>query len=343
MKQMYCVLIIFIINILIFPKISNAQDKLLIKSDSNSTIKAIEMKGKPKAKSDILYEIKIKDSWNNYRVYKYNEISQVSRTYSDSTTRNYKKETTFFFTLYYRNPPENGFLKMDVVIDSLIYKFTEGDAVIDFNTNADNNKPVRFKDLEATSVPVGRSFDVTYSSYGDVVKIEGSDLDWVKNFMKENSDSNVDPITDFIWYDGISESRLKHLSDVRKVFIPTAWIPKDSIWNTPFEIQLNSITFKDTLKAIVSDVSAGYSTIEAKTNHLKVSSEKCFLYNVPDLVYIFDSKGDGIFSMSVNPKGVISHISGKFNALVKYQSGKQTILETIKTEMSWQMLGMYKL
>ena len=244
-----------------------AYGQIPLKGDTS----AAQAKPKPASnysQPDVLYQITIKDSWNIYRTYKLNEATEISRTYSDNSVKTYKRDDEIYFTLTYRNPPSHGFFKVDVSVDSMIYKFTEGEATIEFNSNSDQNKPIHFKDLEAWGVPVGRAFEMTYSSYKDVAKLEGEDLEWLRNYINEQGKGIVDTLTNFIWLQGISEERLTYITDLYKVYIPDKWIPKDSVWTSPFDYQINGIPFQDTVFAKVSDATSGFFTVEAKTNKM---------------------------------------------------------------------------
>jgi hypothetical protein len=122
---------------------------------------------------------------NAYRLYKLTEITNVHRVYSDSTTKDFKREVTYFMTLTIFDKPENGFQNLKIVIDSMIYKFSEENKVIKFNSQSEEMKPIRLKDLEATTVPLNRQFDMTYSPYGEVAKIESQDIEEVIDFIKK--------------------------------------------------------------------------------------------------------------------------------------------------------------
>ncbi len=295
----------------------------------------------------VKYKPKVIYHTNAYRLYKMTETTNVHRVYSDSSTKDFKREVSYYITLTIFNKPDNGFQTLKIVIDSMSYKLTEGDKVIEFNSQDDKIKPIRLKDLEAISVPLNRQFDMTYSPYGEVAKIESPDIQEAIDFIKDGDakygTKNKDEMINLIWFDGLSDARLKHITDVQKILLSQEPIAKDSIWSSPFTIQIDGKDFIDTVNAKIVEYNNGKFVIEAKTNQLKPVKRDSYFYGVTKPARIESAKGDGFYIIEISPRGIISKVDAEFiiesNCKVRFEP----FYEQVDSKMVWEYLGQFKL
>jgi hypothetical protein len=283
---------------------------------------------------------------NVYRIYKMTEITKVHRLYSDSSTKDFQREVTYFMTLTIPNPAQEGFVTLEANIDSMLYRFTEGKVVIEFNTQADTIKKTgKFIDLEAASVPLNRQFMMTYSPYGDVAKIESEDITWLKDFMakQEQGTNDWDPLKIFVWNDGLSDQRLEQITDVKKISLPQQAMAKDSIWKSPFSVQIDGKEFTDTVSAKIVDFNAGQFVIEAKTNNLKPVTRESYFYAVKKTGEIDSTKGDGFYIIHISPTGIISKVEAEFSVNNYCKVRFEPFFEQVNSKMTWDYMGQYKL
>ncbi|TAL68729.1 MAG: hypothetical protein EPN82_09675 [Bacteroidetes bacterium] len=330
MKKAIILLIIYIISL---PVLADDTKKGMGQDNSQ---KEEVVKYKPK----VIYHS------NAYRLYKFTETTNVKRIYSDSSTKEFKREVTYFFTLTIFEKPENGFETVKVVIDSMLYKLTDGDKVVEFNSQAEKIKPIRLKDLEVMSVPLSRQFDMTYSPYGEVAKIESPDIQDEIDFIKEGDakyGKDKDELKDLIWFDGLSDNRMKHIADLQKIIFSQESMAKDSIWHSPFTIQIDGKDFIDTVSSRIAEYNNGSYTIESKTNNLKPITKAYYFYGVVKPARIESAKGDGYYIIQINPKGIISKVDAEFiiesDCKVRFEPFK----EQVQSKMVWEYLGQFKL
>src|SRR3989339_566858 len=259
----------------------------------------------------VKYKPKVIYHTNAYRLYKMTETTNIHRIYSDSSTKDFKREVSYYMTLTIFNKPENGFQTLKIVIDSMLYKLSEGDKVIEFNSQAEQMKPIRLKDLEVMSVPLNRQFDMTYSPYGEVAKIESPDIEEAIDFIKEGDakygTKNKDELKNLIWFDGLSDARLKHITDLQKIIFSQEGMAKDSLWRSPFTIQIDGKDFIDTVNSRIAE------------------------YN------------NGNYIIETNPRGIISNVEAEFviesNCKVRFEP----FYERVQSKMVWEYLGQFNL
>ena len=276
-------------------------------------------------------------------VYKMTETTNVWRQFSDSTVKQYKREYTYYFSLKAPNPTDKGFLTIEVSTDSLFYKFTEGTAVYEFDSQADNPGAVNFEDLKAISVPLGKNFDMIFSPYGDVAEVKGEKLDWFRNYVTEQGKGYLDSASNFLWLDGISKERLQYICDVKKILLPKEPVFKDSTWVSPFGFQLESINFSDTVKAKITQIIEGYKTIVVKSDNLKSVPGNTRFYGIKgQLLPVENATGRGTFTISLTPKGTIRRAEGDFSVELTSKVRRDVFKERITTNVVWELVTQFK-
>ena len=303
--------------------------------------------GGNKKEEIVKYKPRVVYNTNAYRLYKYTEVENVRRIYSDSSTKEYKRELTYFFTLTIFDKPENGFQVVKIVIDSMLYKMTEGKNVYEFNSQAEKIKPIKLKDLEVMSVPLNRQFDFTYSPYGEVAKIESPDIQETIDLIKEGDakygTQAKDELTNLVWFDGLSNNRLKHITDLQKIIFAQEPIAKDTIWNSPFSIQIDGKDFIDTVESKIVEYNNGSYTIDSKTKNITPISKDSYFYGVVKPAKIESAKGDGFYIIQINPRGIISKVDAEFIIESSCKVRFEPFTEQVQSKFTWEYLGQFKL
>ena len=247
-----------------------------------------------------------------------------------------------FFTQTAGDTRKDGFLTAEVSVDSLFYKFTEGDAVYEFNSQAENPGALTFEDLKAVSVPLGKFFDMKFSPYDEVVAVEGEKLDWFRNYVVEQGRGYLDTATSFMWLDGISIERLKYITDVKKLIFPTEPQFIDSLWFSPFHFQIEGLNFSDTVGAKVTQVIDGYKTIEVKNIKLKPYPQTGRFYGIKGMLLSVESaKSNGSFMLSLTPKGSVRRAEGTFETELTSRVRKDKFTEKVSVNAVWELLGQF--
>lgn len=298
-------------------------------------------KGIPE-KDTSYYRPVVKYPLHEYGVYKMNEVTDVFREYSDGSQKKYTRDITYFFTQYIPDLPKDGFNTVRVSVDSLHYKFQVGDAIYEWNSQVDTLAPPNFPDLNAVSIALGRDFDMIYSPYGELAKIEGEKLSWLKNYIVVEGKDKLDSLKKNIWLRGISTEHLKYLTDLQKGIIPPGKVRRDSVWATPFDIQLDEVNFYDTAQSRIKDYNAGILSLESSFSKLKPAEETVRLYDINQLVNTTEGQGSGKYEISIGGNGWISNALLETEAQLKAKVKNEEFTQKIKTKATWELLNHFK-
>lgn len=300
-----------------------------------------ELLSEPKGKSSAAPGIKLKLNFPTSvrHIYQMSDTTVVYRTYSDSSTKKYTREYEFSMTERQLSDPEKGFYKIDVSIDSLNYRFKDGEAVYDFNSQADNPGALTFEDLVVNSVPLGKDFEMTYSPYGEVIKIEGERLDWLKNYIEEEGKGLPDTVLKFFWLDGISLNHLKYVADTKKLIYPVYQVNVDSSWKSPFDFMINGMYYSDTAYAKITKIGDGEIHIQSKLNNIRALDKYGKFYNIKgQLLQIVKSQGTGYYNLVLSSKGTIKKAELVTNVDITVKVNRDVFTERISSKVVWDLL-----
>lgn len=277
-----------------------------------------------------------------YLIYKCVDSTTVERIMSDDSKISYTRYLTMYFTMSQPNAAKEGFSTVEVTVDSAKYLYTEGKKTVYFDSQDEKVAGINYEDLKAFTVPLGKYYDMTYSPYGDVAKIEGEKLDQYFDYLKKNSSGIVDSVERCIWWEGASKSRLEHVTDVKKILLPFEPIELDSVWQTPVHFQVDGINFIDTLKAKITSVQGGFSiygiSTDLKTDHAS------YRFNGLKGVVLSPgiTTGTGNMTLNISSRGTIrkTELNYTMNMVVPVHSDRFT--QTIKTKIVWELMAQYK-
>jgi hypothetical protein len=301
------------------------------------------IKGEKSKKEPPKHKVAVKHNTKVYSSYKLTEETKVYRQFADSSSQEYKREVTYFLTQFVPDPPENGFDKVEVSIDSMLYKYTEGDAVFEFDSQSEKMPSTSFFDLTVTSVPLGRAFTMTYSPYGDVAKIEGEDIDWLKKYVTVDGKKSLDTMKKYIWVRGVSDEHLLYLGDIQKRIIPLRTMQIDSTWKAMFAFEMDGITFNDAATTVkISDLSSGNFTLMAVADSMTTPQTFGRFNEINEFVNIEASSAKGKYILKISPKGAIENAQADFYAEVSARFKKESFKEKIWTKATWELLGQFK-
>lgn len=275
-------------------------------------------------------------------VYKMTDTTNVIRQYSDSSIKKYSREYDFFLTERAPSSPDKGFHKIDVSIDSLKYKFTDGEAIFDFDSQLDNPGALTFEDLVFTSIPLGKDFTTNYSPYGEVIAIEGERLDWLKNYINEEGKDLADSVKKHLWLDGISMDRLKYVSDPKKLAYPAGSLQIGEEWKSKFEFMINGLYYQDSAIAKITGTGGNEITIEAQLKQIEFSGKPGKFYNIKgQLVPVVKCVGSGTYKLILSSKGSIRKAELICNVDITAKVGRDLFTEKIQSKVIWDLLKQY--
>ena len=276
-------------------------------------------------------------------VYMFTDTTEVTKTFPDSTRVKYYRELTHFFTVTQNETSKDGFVTVEVTIDSTRYHLKDGKAEIFWDSQDENAGGVNLQDLMYASVPLGKYFDMTYSPYGEIAKISGEKMDAYFDYLNKNSSGFKDEVLKYLWFEGASIKRLANITDVIKIVFPDIKMGIDSIWKTPFNMQLDFINITDTLDARITDVTSGEITIDALSKSVDVLNGKYIFYGVKNMLLpVTKSSGGGTYRLTMSPRGAMKKAIANFDVNLQVPVQKDIFSINIKSSVHWVLLGQYK-
>jgi len=301
------------------------------------------VKGQAQDKEEVVkFGIMVKHPVNTFSNFVLTENTRVHRVYSDSTTKDYQRNIVYYYTVKVEDSPQKGFQTVIIVVDSLNYLFKDGDKTLDYHSVDMSGNASRTKDLNFRTPVLGREFNLVYSPYGEVSKIDGSDIKELTDYIDENK-SYMKPIELFMWNTAVSFERLSYIGDNKKIILPRYRIPIDSIWYSPISIELNGYAFKDTAAMKIDKYNSGIFLIKGTMKNLTHINRNELMYNVSKLINIDKTVGTGKIELEMTARGKIKRTKIQYRAVVRAKVGDDYVDEVIDSSIEWKKTGTFRL
>lgn len=276
-------------------------------------------------------------------IYAFTDSTIVDRVYNGKQKRHYERVYTYYFTIQSPRGIESGFQDTKILIDSMVYRFKEGDESIEFNSQIEAAPQKDFKDLTLRMTPLSREFTITYSPYNDVAEIKGDQIDFLKNYLEKNKNvlQGEDTLILNLWEKGISDSYLKQFGDMHKNLIPSERIYKDSLYTRKLDIELEDVPFHGEMKMKLEDVLGNIYTLKAEGSDFKVGTSPVYLFGLKSLATPLEGKAEGAYQIKISNRGTIREVRAEFVSEVKALANDKPFTQTAKTNMFWRILGQF--
>lgn len=288
--------------------------------------------------------LKVKFKVNIMNHYSTTENTTVVRTFSDKSTREYSRDIIYFFTLKQLSLPTSDFIEIEVKIDSMKYKFKEGEKVITANTEDEDFGEHNYSDdLSNTVIPNAKNFITMYSPYGDFAKNTSDLITQLRDYVVKHSKNNTDTMKRIVWQNQLSDNHLQYISDIRKILLPLNPIKKDSIWKSPITARLDMKTFVDTAEAWIAHTELGEIFIEAVSNKPKFYDDYGVFYGIKYPLKVDSTAGKLKYSFSIDPFGNINQSEGLYSARIFARSNNELFSDSVTVKTKTMILGRYKM
>ena len=253
------------------------------------------------------YLLNIRYNVNVFHKYIFSEETKIVRTFSDDTKIEYKRNVVYYLTLIQNSLPTDGFTRLKVTVDSLEYQFFEnGIKKYAFNSQDDNSvPPLKSNDFLNYMIPLGREFDMLYSSYREVANVEGEMLQETLDHLNHPERGIQDPTQSYLWNRFLGKNYLSFIGDVQKNLIPPERVFLDSAWLRPVDVFVNGIQFSDTAFIVLKSFSPREYELEAFLDSLVANTDLVSMYGVEDLLTPTEAKGSGKINMNVSARGQV--------------------------------------
>lgn len=287
------------------------------------------------AQTAIKYALKTKYPPGPRFNYKFTEKTVVER---QNSKESYQREITYYFTAYTKDSPKDGFLKIELNIDSMLYRLNDGGGNVAYNSQSENAPPV-VSDIIAASAILNHPFTFTYSPYGEIVDFTSENLNEVKSYVYQMDDENKEQKT--LWLEALSPAVFQNVTNLGRNLIPETILKPDSVWKRLVSIHTNGLDFIDTATVQVKDYTNKIYTIVAKADSMK--SNLRFLQTIPKPKFIdlMSSTGSAEFSVQLSKSGIIKRSETSFTGILQLKSSNKTQLTITSTNVI-ELTGQFK-
>ncbi len=280
---------------------------------------------------------------NVSHVYKMTEKTKVIRRFSDSTVKEYNRDMTVFLSLYAPSAPDNGFNTLIISVDSLIYKYSDEKNTAVFNSQDDNSRPPKVSDYDSKGLILGKSFELTYSPYGEIAKITGEDLKEKRSLVNDPATGIKDTIRRFNWNFGLSDGHLAFIGDLQKQVLPLKRIDTSDVWPAMFNYEIEGVHFSDTVNVKMKDYNTDVYNLVATMNKVKLPKGAYSFNGFDRFINLTDGTVSGTYTINVNPKGFIKYAEGNFESIMHLEYHGEMIEQKVTSTVSWELGKMYRL
>lgn len=284
------------------------------------------------------YPLRVEHRAGNVHNYVFKEETDIVRTHSDNSERTFKREVTYYFTQVAPLPAVDGFSTVHITIDSMVYRFSEDGAKVEYVSMRDQSPNLNFLDLLYATVPLNRTFELVISPYGDIAEVKGVAVDWLRNYVTVEGKDILAPIQTFLWMDGISNNNLRHIADMTRGIIPNASLTRDSVWNKSVALRINNMDFTGQANANISYAQDNTYRIEAAANDLSVKTGETRLYGITEMVNLTSGSGRTAFTIELEGSDV-RKVTADCSALMTAQVQQEKFSEKVSTHLSWTLIG----
>ncbi|MBK9249902.1 MAG: hypothetical protein IPM69_17805 [Ignavibacteria bacterium] len=288
--------------------------------------------------------------WKDGVVHTYSvtEKTKVKRIYRDKLEKNYERETVYYLSMS-STGMDKGFTKLRCVIDSLTYKFTEGNTVLIYDSYDEKKTNIKgeFPDLTATFACMSHQFEFKIAPTGEVASVSGvgenGDIDWLKDYIND-PESPMDTLQKTLWLSCISPENLKMIADIPKGIIAGKMqIKADSIWTRTVGMRLDGVNFVDTLKSEVVSFAKSNFVISSVSKALQpVALQSVRMFGIPGLADVISGKGTGTVRLDMTSGGTVKKAEINYSADIEAKYKLEKFSENIQTTVLCTLIGQYK-
>jgi hypothetical protein len=274
-------------------------------------------------------------------VYKMTYSTEIVRTFSDSTTQNFKRDMDVYLSYWRPSGLVEGFAEIRTGLDSILYNFTDGKQNVKWFSNGNDDLP-SIPDFDVVFPIMGRSYTTTISPYFDVAKIEGKILQEGRESIENMPDTTLKKI----WKKAVADENLNFYSDMNKNVLQNGRFAIDSTWKMRFTMPIEGIRYTcDTAKV-------QFYLYDSKNFHVK--AEMPYMYaNVEDSASVIGLNRDilpvdstsfatGFWDISVSPRGMLNSAEGEFTTKTKSKYRQMEFTDEIKTKIKYEFVDSYR-
>lgn len=271
--------------------------------------------------------------------YEFVEQTSVERVYRDSTKATYSRTANYFITIRCIEALD-GISKVVVNLDSLIYKFTADGKDVTYDSQKDIT-PKNFADLNGYIGPLNRSYELTYSPYGEVTAVAGEQIDFWRDYLEQNS-ADLDTLIYTIWMQSLSKENLLHLGDLQKRTIPGLRKAVDSTWKHQLTMRVDGAIYSGDVRSRLASYEGGLYHVITQDTLTATPGQFVHAYNVPQLATVMDGSVVINNTVLLSTAGTINDFTSVIKGKMLLQAGREPFQQNTTTTFQWKLLGQYQ-
>lgn len=308
---------------------------------SSSTLQVFAQTGTDAPR--VQYTLKQQHPLNVRKHYKMTQDATVRRWFQDSSYIDYQRVIDYYITTQVI-AQSDGFSTVKILVDSMQYTFANlSDSMITTYNSQTDPLPGDFDDLTFATIPNSRIWQFTYSSYGDIVRTESEDMDWVREYIKPMK-KEMTPMAYTMWEWGISEENMRWLGDIDRNILPERVVAQNATWERDMHLRASNMDFIGKGVFHVEEFADSLFTITGKSDSLsfKQSPIETFLPMNKDLSQLVSAKGSANYTLEMQRFGTVQFV--EVNALIHayIRDVASSYTEDIQLRNTIELLGMFR-
>jgi hypothetical protein len=288
------------------------------------------------------YDVSFKLSQLVYHIYRVTENTKVKRVFEDSTVNVYDKTVTHWYNVFVPSPiDENGFLLVEIKTDSVEYRLnSDNKKVYYISTDYEMELPLNFMDFFTSYVQYGQTFNMLYSSYGDVAKIDGEKLE---NERMQYAKTHDEIKRGQILY-SLSNERLRFSFDVPKGIYPPFEVTKDTSWKSESQFFVCNVPVSGELVNTFNGYSNNEYHISTKMDSLSLKNpiENVILPDLDRNCIITSAVATGEMNTDLHTGGNVKYSRANLKALLTGKIGNLKFNQVVETTYTWDLIGKFQ-
>ncbi|MCS6966499.1 MAG: hypothetical protein NZ473_07010 [Candidatus Kapabacteria bacterium] len=273
------------------------------------------------------------------RYYELQEHVRVQHDLPDGTVRRWERHATYLLRFYAFTSREHDMTEISCRVEDLRYRFQQDTAVLEFESRHPEKLRRRLPDLDYVSMVVGTEAEILFSSYGDIARIGGEQLEWLREHLRtETSSGSVELAAKLA---AISDARLKALFDLHKGIVPGVRVREDSIWQRLLNLWIEGVEWRDTAHIHIAQTTDTTRILVGVLPALSPESQTVWPPDLPQTpVVVHSGTGHAQLTVELAPRGLISR--SELHAHTEYTglpSGAQSPFRRItQVSMIWHFV-----
>jgi hypothetical protein len=279
---------------------------------------------------------------NVTHLYDFTENTTVKRTFSDSSTFEYKKFIVYHMNYFAPNKPNDGFQEVRISVDSLKFRFTDEKDTVSYNSQSDEQvPPFNIFAYEKASIYLGKEYFLHYNPYYEVINLSGERLEAQRYRLNDEKHGMRDPIRKYVWEFNLSDPHLTFNGDIRKGLFPPFRASEDTTWKTEVQLEVDGIMFKDSVEMRFDEFTIKNYNLSGESIEIEVPESEVVLHAIKAKSKVLGGKGNVSYNLKVSPKGFINYLQIDIDVKFKLEIENEIFEQHYITTYTWELGNMY--